>query len=81
MYKKHTHIVNSQLSMSVNFWKVAEKSILLKPWWKVLLSVEKYLIESEKKEEELSIHDSTNLTKSVTGGKNFDEYTIIEWID
>ena len=44
-------------------------------------SVEKSLVETEKKDEEVSVHDLANLAKSVPGGENVEEDNIIEWID
>lgn len=58
-------------------WESVQKSTLFKSWRKILPSVEKSLVESEKKEEEVSVHD---LAKSVAGGENVDEDNIIEWI-
>ena len=58
-----------------------ESSTLVKSWRKILPSVEKTLVESEEKGEEVSVHDLANLAKSVAGGENVDEDNIIEWID
>ncbi len=63
------------------FGKSIQKSTLLKSWQKTLPSVEKSLVESAKKVEEVSVHDLANLTKSVAGGENVDEDNIVEWID
>ena len=38
-------------------------------------------MESGKKEEEVSVHDLTNLTTSVAEGENVDKDNIIEWIE
>ena len=62
-------------------WESVQKSTLLKSWRKILPNVEKFLVESEKKEEEVSVHDLANLAKSVAGGENVDEGNITEWID
>ncbi len=39
------------------------------------------MVESEKKEEGVSVHDLSNLAKSFAGEENFDEDNIIERID
>lgn len=52
-----------------------QKSTLLKSWRNILPSVEKPLVECEKKEEEISVHD---LVKYVASGENIDEDNTIE---
>lgn len=58
-------------------WKSVKQTTLVKPWRKILSSVENSLAESA--EEEVPAYDLAYLPKPVTGGDNVDEDNIIEW--
>ncbi|XP_050523014.1 jerky protein homolog-like [Daktulosphaira vitifoliae] len=59
-------------------WGLVKQTTLVKSWRKILPCVENTLIEEE---EEVSAFDLANFSKSLTGGENFDEENINEWIN